>query len=427
MKNCKYGKSLVIVIILLFVGCSTAASQGSPVVNSNIERFESTDSIDNLIETLMSFGHISALSVAIVKDDEMIWADGYGLSDREQGKEATEDVIYLVASISKTFTATALMQLYEQGLFDLDDDVNDYLNFNLRNPQHPDEKITFRMLLAHQSSIAKDLDTFFTRSMPGELEISGYPYPYLENFLTPEGIHYRPQVWNEYPPGDDMYYANAGFAVLGYLVEQISGQPFEEYCREHIFDPLDMDDTSFRLNNLNTTKFAVPYEYVQREYVPYIHYSILDYPAGGLRTTVLDLSRFLLAHMNGGTNGDIQILSPESVELMHSIQYESDTYNFQYGLGFQIWETLSGQQVGHTGGLYGVATKMVFRKLDNLGIIMFANKDVENVIERAIFASIEQLLFLKASKITPSQVSKIKMGDLMKHNQLLVNDLMIKN
>ncbi len=391
----------------------------------NMDDVSSDENFDRIIAALMSFANMPALSTAIVIDNDLVWANGYGLYDIENNKETNEEIIYLVASISKMFTATAIMQLYERGYFDLDDDVNNYLNFNLRNPKYPDKNITFRMLLAHQSSLATDLPTFFTILMPGELIITGYPDPFLKELLVPSGIHYRPQVWNSYPPGEDMYYANIGYAVLGYLVEILSGQTFEEYCRENIFEPLEMCDTSFQLANLNISNVAVPYEFIFREYYPYIHYNILDYPAGGLRTSVLDLSHFLIAHMNDGTYGNTRILNPESVEEMHAVQYQSDTYNFQYGLGFQIWETSTDTNIGHSGGLYGVATKMKFRKSNNIGIIMFTNKAVGNLRDKFTFSLIELLLFQKASGYTSSELLHEGILEVMRSNQYLTKDFNI--
>jgi len=408
MKSTPIKKTIAISIITILISLTISSnfylntSKASNLDDNSQENtkilFES-EPFDILIKSLLAFVHIPSLSAAIVKENELIWAKGYGLYDIENNKEADKDTIYLVASISKTFTATAIMQLYEQGYFDLDDDVNEYLDFSLRNPQYTYDKITFRMLLAHQSSIATDLPTYRTRFLPGDLEISGYPYPYFQELLTQDGIHFKPQLWNDYPPGEDMYYANIGFGLLGYLVEQISGQSFEDYCRVHIFNPLEMNDTSFKLVNINISRAAVPYEYQQWKYIPYLHYQILEYPAGGLRTSVSDLSRFLISHMNNGTYGTTQILTPESVKEMQTIQYDSDTYNFQYGLGFQIWKTLTGMKIGHTGGLSGVATKMVFKESRDIGIIMFFNKAVENLLDKFVISIIEQLLFQKGKVI----------------------------
>lgn len=402
MNNNFVKKGLVLGIIILFVGTSIVPVTGM-VENNNktnslgIQIGSSGDLLfERIIVGLMELAHMSALSAAIVKGNEFVWAKGYGLYDRENIKEADEHTIFLVASISKTFTATAIMQLYERGFFRLDDDVNDYLNFSLRNPKYPDKKITFRMLLSHQSSLAVDLPTFkFNRVIPAGLGVMGYPYPFLKDYLSPGGIHYKPQIWTELPPGEKRCYSNIGYAILGYLVEILSEKSFEGYCSENIFEPIDMDDSSFRMANVNSSRVAVPYDFQSGEYYPFLHYDTLDYPASGLRTSVLDLSHFLIAHMNGGIYNGVRILNESTVGLMH----EAQGSNGRYGLGFQISEKLTGTYIGHSGGMDGVATKMVFRPSDTVGIIFFTNERVQNYRELFAFGMIEQLLFLKATKL----------------------------
>jgi len=393
------------------------------IFSDNYKFFSRTNDglIDKLIERLMKMAHMSALSAAIVIDDEVVWTKGFGLYDRENDKEASDETIYLVASISKTFTATAIMQLYEKGLLDIDEDVNKYLPFSLRNPNYPKEPITIRMLLAHQSSLAEDPPAFYSY-IPGDLEVEGYPYPWLEQYLVPGEIHYKPQVWSDYKPGEKMYYANVGYSVLGYLVEIVSGKSFEEYCRENIFEPLGMKNSSFRLSILDARKVAVPYIYYRGEYWPLLHYGILDYPAGGLRTNVIDLSRFLIAHMNGGVYDGVRILNEDSVDEMHTVQYPSNTYNFQYGLGFQIWKIGGEKYIGHTGGLYGVATKMVYRQSDKTGIIFFTNKEVRNLREIIAFSLIERLLFWKASGFKAEELNQEKIRDTVLANAHLLRE-----
>jgi len=355
--------------------------------------------LEHTMSRLMKLAHMSALSAAIIMEDEVVWIKGFGLYDRENNKLTTKNTIFLVASISKTVTATAVMQLYENGSFDLDDDVNEYLPFSLRNPNYPDTPITFRMLLAHRSSLATEPDyprPTFIRMVPGGVELKDYPDPFLRDYLTPGGTHYKSQVWTDSPPGGEMHYANIGYAVLGYLVELISGQPFDMYCREHIFEPLGMENSSFRMQDLNVSQLAVPYEFQHGRYYPFMHYDTVDYPASGLRSSVMDLSRFLIAHMHGGVCNDVRILKEETVEQMHSPQY---TNGRGYGLGWQIWEKSAENYVGHSGGMHGVATKMVFRESDNVGIIFFINERVWNYRERFAFSLIERLLFWKAITI----------------------------
>jgi len=376
---------------------------------------------EKIVERLMKMAHMSAISAAIVKNNELVWAKGFGLYNREKNKAANENTIYLVASISKTFTATAIMQLYEKGLLNIDDDINKYLPFPLRNPKYPNKPITIRMLLAHQSSLAEDPPGFYSR-YPADLEIEGYPYPWLKEYLTPGELHYMPQIWSDYMPGEKMYYANIGYSILGYIVELVSGKSFEEYCRENIFEPLGMKNTSFLFKNLNASKIAMPYLFYRGEYYPLLHYSILDYPAGGLRTSVVDLSRFLIAHINGGIYNGIKILSERSVEEMHTVQYPSNTYNFQYGLGFQIWDIGREKYIGHTGGLYGVATKMVFRKSDGTGVIYFINAEVRNLREIVAFSLIERLLFWKASGFDENELTYEKIKETVRANAHLIKD-----
>jgi len=112
---------------------------------------------------------------------------------------------------------------------------------------------------------------------------------------------------------------------------------------------------------------------------------------------------------------------------MHTIQYQSDTYNFQYGLGFQIWKTLTGTHIGHTGGLYGVATKMVFRESDGIGIIMFINKAIGNQIDRFVFSMIELLLVLKENGFKTSRIVPKEVFEIMQSNKFLSLDYNIDN
>ncbi|MGC9554048.1 MAG: serine hydrolase domain-containing protein [Thermoplasmatota archaeon] len=401
---------MVISVVVLLSGCAAGVTVkvvqhppwGEPWREAtadepgSLARLASGDLFDEMITRLMDRAHISALSAVIVQGDQVKWQQGYGLYDRAIEKEAAPDTIFLVASISKTVTATAVMQLQEQGLLNLDDDVNRYLPFSLRNPHHPQEPITLRMLLAHQSGLATDPSSLWGTGMPcipGTLEVRGYPLPFLRDYLVPEGVQYRPEVWTTDAPGERGHYANFGFGVLGLVVERISGLYFEQYCREHIFAPLGMSDSSFFLQGVEINRTAIPYQYAGGVYAPLLHYDMLHYPAGGLRTTVVDLSHFLVAHMNGGMYAGKRLLSPGSVEAMHTEQYPGG----DYGLGFQLWGSGEGAEVGHTGGLFGVTTKMVFRPADGLGLILFTNAGPYDLRGLLAFSLIEQLMWWKAT------------------------------
>jgi len=420
----KYALGILVLAIL------SASSIGGMNVKRANDEFEKNSSFngnvaitdqffDSMIKGLMKIGHMSSISAAIVNGNEIKWVKGYGIYNREKGFTSDENTVYLVASISKTITATAIMQLQEKGLLNIDDDVNKYLPFSLRNPNYPDIPITIRMLLSHTSSLNEDPITFYAY-IPGDPEIEGYPYPWLKDYLTPNGRIYIPQVWGDYPPGEKMKYANVGYGILGYVVERVSGMPFEEYCRKNIFEPLQMYNSSFYLSSFDTNRVAVPYTIYRGEYYPFLHYGILVYPAGGLRTTVIDLSHFLMAHMNGGVWNGVRILSERSVEEMHSIQAYS-SYGFDYGLGWQIWQKGGGLQIGHTGGLYGVSTEMAFRE-DGCGIIFFTDKEIKNIREMIVFSLLERLLFWKANNYKMDELSRGKILETIKGNIHLLND-----
>jgi len=403
-------KIIALIIMAMFIGiiispATIGSNRNDKIIKSERGVYSNMFFFDIYMTLLMKLAHKSSVSACIIINNSVVWSQGYGLYDIENNKPATPDTLYLLASISKTVTATALMKLYEQGLFDLDDDVNDYLPFSLRNPSFPDAPITFRMLLSHRSSIASDNSNRLCLSyIPGDPDIPSYPYPWLEEYLTPDGSAYHSSVWSDDPPGEKYYYANIGFSIIGYLVELISGQIFNEYCKEHIFSPLGMYNTSFRLKDLDISKIAIPYFYKKGDYIPNPHYGMLVlYPAASLRTSVEEFSHFLIAHMNGGMYNDVRILNESTVELMHTAHYPLNDRGHGYGLGWSIKVSKSGKkEIGHSGGWPGVHTLMTYRPVDNTAIIIFTNcydsTQGYRPIEGLAFSLITNVLFRRANR-----------------------------
>jgi len=404
-------KQLISVIIIgVFLGVAVhgiiinVALAETTSIKEDHQQITSDFLFNTYIRTLMRLAHKPSIATCIIYDNDVIWSNAYGYYDIENKKEATTQTLYLQASVSKTITATALMQLYEQGLFDLDDDVNDYLPFSLRNPNYPDIPITIKMILSHRSSLADD-NLYWTclSYLPGDPDVEGFPYPWLEEYLTPGGSAYSSSTWSLDKPGEQYYYANIGFSIVAYLVELLSHEDFNEYCKEYIFQPLQMNTTGFRLRDLNIDNIAVPYEFKNGGYFRHPQYGIhVLYPAITLRTSIEDYSHFIIAHMNGGVWNGVRILNNSTVELMHSAHFSpNDKYN--YGLGWEITNKPLKKTYGHSGGYVGALNLVTIVPADNTAVILFSNAlDSElhsTRIEWKAISAIDNALFLKAKRI----------------------------
>lgn len=379
-------------VVFLFIGTFfvTAAStyEYNESLNSNAKVSLVDDTFfDFKINSLMKIVKFPSLSACIINDDRVVWSKGYGYYDLKNQKEPNPDTIYVIASITKTVVGTALMQLYEQDLFSLDEDVNEYLPFSLRNPHFPDTPITFRMLLSHTSSLNTNTrNEYYWMNFSEDPPYDFFPMPFLEEFLIPGGKYYHEDVWSDtFSPGERAMYANIGFDLISFLVEIISEEPFLDYCQTNIFDPLEMFNTSFNLSTLNIENVAKPYHYHNGKYYqmdelsflfgdltpPQPYWKIRCYPAGGLYTSINDLSHFLIAHMNEGVYKNTRILEKETVELMQEIQPDN-----AIGYGLAWMQHLIGMQyisTGHGGDIMGVDTWMLYIPSEDIGVIYFAN------------------------------------------------------
>ena len=343
-------------------------------------------SLDDFIRTQMAAARVPGLAACIVKDDAIVWARGYGLRDVERGLPVTPRTPFMLASISKTITGTALMQQWDLGRFALDDDVERHLAFPLDHPLFPADDVTFRQVLSHVASIRDNWGVMGSLYTTGDSPI--LLGRFLAGYLVPGGKWYDPgKNFYAAAPGTKFAYSNIGFALAGHLVEAIEGVPFDLYCQAAIFQPLGMQDTSWRFADFAPDSVAMPYGWnpSTQSFVPYGQYGYPDYPNGGLRSSVRDLARFLLAHMNRGSWNGVQLLSPAAEAEMRTIQYPA--LNTTQGLAFYTWKLGGMQLLGHAGGDMGVSTEMWMRPERRTGVIVLTNGDavlpqVFDVLER---------------------------------------------
>ena len=328
--------------------------------------------LDSTLTSYMNSLHSPGLSALILKKGIPVWMNAYGYANLEDSIPVTMTTDFMLASISKTITATALMNVYENGGFNLDDNIDNYLPFSVINPDYPDDSITFRQLLTHTSSLKDNWIVLNSLYFSGDA-----PIPlgeYLEDYFTPGGQYYDANKnFYNYAPGADFNYCNEAVALCGYLVETITGTSFNQYCKDSIFIPLCMDQTAWFLSELDTFNIAMPYSWQSNSYHAEGYYGYPDYPDGQLRTNAIAMARFLDMYMNNGKYNEVRILDSSTVAMMLTIQFPS-IENTQ-GL---VWykKTIGGRSCwGHDGGDAGVSTNMYFSPADSTGIILLSNGD----------------------------------------------------
>ena len=332
----------------------------------------STASIDRAITQQMKKSHIRGVSCCIIKNGQIVFSGQYGFTDPAGTMPVKSDTDFMLASVSKTVTGVALMTLYDQGKVKLDDPIAPYLKFPVVNPNFAGTPITFRMLLTHTSSIQdsdKD-DAYYT---PGDSPISLEDF--LASYFTPGGSNYSAKNnFLDSAPGTVSEYSNVGVALVGYLVQTISGKSFEDYCAQTIFKPLGMTNTAWRLAQLDVTKVALPctYDARTRKFTSDGNYGYPDIPNGALRTSVPELAKFLQMFMDHGKYMDVRILSESAAEEMAAAQTPLDP---NQGLVWYYDTFAKVKLLGHNGGDTGVSTDMFFDPLTGTGFIVLCNTD----------------------------------------------------
>ena len=338
-------------------------------------------SLDSQVESWMEKKSVPGLAACIVKQDEVVWSKGYGMANMTKSIPFTPDTLFQIASISKVVTATAVMQLRDRRLLRLDDDIGTFLKFPVRNPAYPDKPITFKHLLTHTSSI-EDSAALGASYAAGDPTLSMGEV--VSQYFTPKRSFWGRGKYGANAPGAKESYSNAGFALLGYLVEVIGRQPLEDYLQQNVYGVLGMDETSFYIAKLDRDRQACPYTYAKKltsnlcpgdgdgnllpegvsPKVGYNEHALYSYPTladGMVRTSVNQLAKFLIALMNG----DARLLGTETLSEMLGDK--------EQGLG---WYKI-GDQWGHDGSDPGCSTEMIFDPETRIGSIVFANADAE--------------------------------------------------
>lgn len=323
------------------------------------------ESFEDEILSRMADYHVNSLAFSVINGTEIFYSKGFG-------DQPGTDIAYHINSAGKMFTATAILQLYEQGLIGLDDDFNDYLPYELKNPYYPSTKITIGQILAHRASIVGTYtgwDSYWALLLN---ETCTFPSIIYE-FLHENGSYYSEDNWEPWMPGTGSEYSDTGFDILTLILENITGIPFDDYCQENIFLPLGMTNTRHSADDYALDKIAIGYDWnittETNEIKPYLNNSI-NPGGGGYFSTVEDVSKFMLAHLNHGTYNGVSILNATTIDLMHT-----DIAGSKWALGWQVRKLYGSHNdyQGHGGGPWtGFTAENYIRK--TIGIILFVNQ-----------------------------------------------------
>jgi CubicO group peptidase (beta-lactamase class C family) len=290
--------------------------------------------LDGFMPQQLEQADIAGAVVAVVKDGQLLFARGYGYSDYEKKVPVSaENTLFRPGSISKLFTWTSVMQLVEQGKLQLDRDVNDYLDFKM--PAKFGRPTTLRDIMTHRSGLEETIKDLFVGSEKDLRPLNEYLPSHLPHQI--------------FPPGTIPAYSNYATTVAAYIVQRVSGQPFDDYVEQHIFQPLNMTHATFRQPLPENLKSFMSNGYSRASQGAKPFENVEVAPAGSLSASAESMSHFMIAHLQNGHYGEVQILKPETAEQMHARQDGwPPTMNAQ-ALGFYEESRNGHRIIGHAG------------------------------------------------------------------------------
>ncbi len=348
-----------------------------------------SSSVESNVEQLVTDGNIPSLHTCVVSGNEMSWFRAYG-------EQTDPDIVFLIGSIQKVFTAISILQLYESEIISLDEDVNTYLPFSLRHPDYPDSSITIRMLLSHHAGLTSTLPSEFCFDWEGGYTPEYRPYvrdyyasvvgiplgEYLAMCLPSDGVLYSAINW-AYEPDTTFSYSNIGYKVLNYILELQTNLTIQEYMQDNIFSPLRMNNTGF-----NASDFEGHHAFPYTRFTGNTTNTELPVWNGRymIRSTVRDMGNLLIALMNSGQFNRFQMLEDETLGMMFINTCPTGLPKVLrkefvwegYGMGLEVRNHgifgHGGSTVGFTAAMYfNPTTDLAYIRLSNVNTILDSN------------------------------------------------------
>jgi CubicO group peptidase (beta-lactamase class C family) len=352
--------------------------------------------VDSMLRAILQESPAAGMAVAVVKNNRIVYTHSVGFKNIERGIPLTDDCLFRIASISKSFSATSIMQLYEQGKLSLDQDVSELIGFPVRNPAFPEKVITLRLMLSHRSSINDSRGYFSLDS------------------INPAKSAQWAKCYSKYEPGTHFDYCNLNYNMIGAIIEKVSGERFDHYVVNHILAPLQLYG-GYNLDELDTARLASIYEYKTdsvrfvlspgayasrtKEVAQYIlgYTTPIFSPTGGMKISATDLAKYMLMHSRLGKAKGTRILKRSSAQIMQTPASGS----LGYGFAIETEDNIIPGEImrGHTGSAYGLYSAMFFNPTKKYGIVVISNgchpgftNGLNTVIRKSIQTLYEQVI-----------------------------------
>jgi len=390
----------ILLLTVCLAGCSSAPPRPESVGKGDYAKV--AEYVSGLVRHEMKKRDVTGLSIALVDDQRLVWAEGFGYADKAGNVPASPETVYRAGSISKLFTATAAMQLAERGKMEIDRPLGDYLpGFSIRTRFTDPAPVTPRSIMTHHSGLPSDY-------MKGMWARNPEPFTRVADRLKDE--------FAANPPGTVFSYSNLGMTLLGDAIGKVAGRDFASHVRVQILLPLGMSHSYFSPSRDRTPLAAKGYRKGSEMEDP----PLRDVPAGGLNTSVLDLSRFVRMVFAGGKAGDRQIVKPETVAEMLRPQNADVPLDLdvRVGLGWMLGglgdtDIRNGGPVAHHAGatllFHGQMIVLPERKL---GVVVLANSDAaRGVVGKVAAEALKLALEAKTGERQPKR-EKPEGGDV---------------
>jgi len=350
------------VLILMSGGIAynAVALQGLSIDKSPDKR------LDEKIKSFVVENKIPGLAIAIVKNNELYFANAYGVKNIDTKEPVTTESIFHMASVSKPFTATAIMQLVEKGMINLDDPLVKYLPyFKLKDPRYKD--ITIKQMLTHTSGIPDVEDYEWSKPQYDD----GAAERYVRSLANEKLL---------YAPGKKFSYSNMAFDILGDVIAKVSGMTFEDYIKTNILNPLEMTESDFLIERIKPGLRTTPHvSRVNRKVSPVYPYNRRHAPSSCLNANVLEMSHWAMANMNRWTYKGKRILSESSYELLFENQIKQVTTERAVGLSWSLKPYRELKTIYHAGGDLGYCSYLIMIPEKSIAIIVAGNYFTESI------------------------------------------------